>query len=720
MKWLTKIHNWFGFVRSDLKKYSKSWSLMSLGFIMAGFATLIVFVSLSKTSIFPKENDRYDIDTIYVGQMKDFCPKEFEANPREKEFEACISKLDINKMVEVKVPTFKETLKLAPNLPYMMKNSSNPKIRAASKYFTKGNYFVIGIKVPENFFSTNEGYLKNGNLNKETTNYNSLTFKAIRFGFACVNGQCNTILTGFNANVSQIPLIRDKNNTSGDNTVWVFGTENDSPHGIFLEDGILISSTASLYPAHFLYPFHIWGKPMFASLAFAALFVISLFCAIILRKFFDYPAFSYFTGSTAFWFLSSNLLILFPWLTGFKYQLLDIWLTLNFLFSVLILNLAYARFKSILNRKYIILFAHIVILTLVSFVYVYFKDLGALIAVRARLDLIFACTAIMFSLGPLGFGIKDLSKLLKNLKGDPRLSIRLDYKRRRRELRSYFFVWLIFGSSYLYFAYAGLGTGNVGEFFSLSIGLILLLLTIMLYYTYSKELTRVTSDPLAELERLSKRKSTSELSEIVKQPFKGILLLLDMANSSGKDGHQKRIVMEGLLRICNMEANKCGFYANYVKPAGDDWKIIFINKKDQTLEKDLLEIRKFVDNNYNKFEKCVKDVFEDSSLHTSVFALCDYRIYVDEKLESESGYRMILDFSSKEADLMLKYIEKSKVPGTFMVAGNSRLWSDELKSFMLENKTHSLKDEVLEKHKKLATELDIVYGLAILNKNDQH
>ena len=646
-----KIRAWFEFVHSDLKKYSFSWSLILLGSLMVGFVILIVFMSLSKTSIFPKDDERYDINTIYIGQMKDFCLKEFEANPKREEFESCIPKLDINKMPEVKIPTFKETLKLAPNLPYMMKNSSDPKIREASGYFRKGNYFVIGIKVPERYFSTDKGYRKDENLDREASNYNALTFKTIRFGFGCVNKQCHTLLTGYNENVSQIPLIRSSlpGNNSNDNIVWIFGIENESPHGIFLEDGIFISNSFSLYPTHLYYSLNLWGKPMFASIAFIALFLVSIFCAIILRKFFDYPAFSYFAGSTAFWFISSNLFILFPWIRGLPHRLFNIWLTLNFLLSILILNLAYARFKSVLNRKYI-LSAHILILGLVFFSYIYFKDLGEFMAVGARLDLIFACIAIMVSLGPLSFGIRELSNMLKNLK-DPRLSIRLDYKRRIRELRAYAFVWLIFCLSYLYFAYAGLGTGNVGEFFSVSIGVILLLLTIMLHYTYSKELTHVTSDPLAELERLNKRKSVSELSEIVKDPFEGILLLLDMENSSGKEGRQKSMAMENLLRTCNAEANRNGYYANYVKPAGDDWKIIFI-KKHSNIKDDLLEVTKFVISNYSKFEKIIKNVFDDSSIHISVFALSDYRIYINEKQEAEAGYRTIIDFSSKEADLM--------------------------------------------------------------------
>ncbi len=713
-----KIYFWYAFMRTDLKKHFSPWQLILLSFLITGVVVCAIFMPLSKEYIFPKDNERYDISTIYVGQMKDFCPKEFEANPGPKEFETCATKLDINKMAEVKVPTFNETLRAEElNLPYMMKHSSDPKIRKAGEFFKEGNYFVIGIKVPEKYFSKTSGYIKNKQFDPDAANYNVLTFRAIRFGFACINGRCNNVLSVYNEYLSQIPLIGTDNSS---NTVWIFGTENQSPHGVFLKDGIFVSKIKALRSTHVYYSFNVFGKSMFASIAFIALFLASAFCAIILRKFFDYPAFSYFTASTALWFVSINLVILFPILSGFNYQLFNIWLTLNFLLSILILNLAHARFKIVLNKKYMLLVAHMFILCLVLFVSVCFKDLGELISVRARIDLIFACIAATVSLVPLGFGISDLNRMLKTLKKvkDPRKSIYLDYHRRIKELRTYFVVWFVFCASYINFTYAGLGTGdtNAGEFFSLSIGLVLFLLTIMLHYTFSKELTHVASDPLSELERLNKRQSTAELCEIVKDPIKGILLLLDMANSSGKDARQKRSIMENLLNICNKEANKIGYYANYVKPSGDDWKIIFIKKNDN-LADDLCEMTSFSVDNFSYFENCIKSTFEDSSIHISVFAL-EYRIYIDEKQETEAGYRTILDFSSREIDLMLKYLEKSKIPKTIMVAGTKELFNDKTKQLLLDNKVYELKDkeDLQERHKNLATELNICYGFAKLKQ----
>ncbi|HOW16251.1 MAG TPA: hypothetical protein PK443_00915, partial [bacterium] len=117
MKWLLKVRDSFDYLKGELKRYSDSWLLILFASVIVFAVVSVILMSLSKTSIFPKDDQRYDIDTIYVGQMKDFCPKEFEANPGKKEFETCVPKLDINKMVEVKIPTFKETLKAAPLLP---------------------------------------------------------------------------------------------------------------------------------------------------------------------------------------------------------------------------------------------------------------------------------------------------------------------------------------------------------------------------------------------------------------------------------------------------------------------------------------------------------------------------------------------------------------------------------------------------------------------------
>ena len=708
MKWWLKVRDNFSFLSMELKKYSDSWLLILFATLIVAIVVYIILVSLSKTSIFPKDTERYDVNTLYLGQMKELCPKEFATNPGKKEFEACASKINIENMIEAKIPTFNETIKSAPNLPYLLEHSTDPNLRKASSFFKKGNYFIIGIKVPEKFFSVDGNYIKNGDINESVADYYVLTFKAIRFGFTCVGSSCDNMLGLWTENVIQIPLIRDGVNKS--NLIWVFGLENSSPHGIWLDDGIMITKSANLYSTHLFYSLFKYGKSMFASIAFVALFLVSISFAIYLRRFFDYPAFSYFTGSTALWFVSMNLFVLFPWLKGFTYRLLNIWIILNFLLSILILNLAYARFKSVLKRKYFFI-SHVVILCLIVFAKLYFKDLGALVSVWSRLQLIFSNTATVFAIMPLAYGIYELLQLLKKSK-DVRPSTHLDYRRRIKELSIYAIVWVVFCFNYTYFAFIGLGTGNIGVFFSTSIGLTLLLLGVMLYYTHSKEITHMSSDAFAELERLYRRKTTREFHEIVKEPFEGVLFVIDLANSSGKDDRLKRKLMENLLDLCNKEANNLGYYVNFAKPAGDDWKLIFM-KKNSSIGQDLFEITKLAVVNQGKIEKCIKDVFEDSSVHISIFALSQYVIYINENQESEYGYRTMLDFSSSEADLMLKYIDKSKVQNTIMVGGKRLLFSEELKNMMLKKEVCNLENLVADKSKNIAKELDIVYGLAV-------
>lgn len=709
MSFVGKLKDGCSYLKGEYKKHSDSWLLIIFASIIITVVVSIILVSLSKKSIFPKDSERYDIDAIYVGQMKDFCPKEFAANPGKKEFEACVLKLDINKMVEVKIPTFNDTLggAPAPNLPYMMKYSSDIKLKKASEYFKEGNYFVIGIKIPEKYFTTDGGYIRNGKINEEKAfNNYVLTFKEIRFGTVCVGNSCDTRLSDNIENVNQVQLI--KSNADSNNSVWIFGLENKSPHGIWLTDGIFVARSLDLYTTHNFYSFVLFGKPMFAGIALVALFLVSIPFAIYLRRFFDYPAFSYFAASTALWFVTKNFFVIFPWLQVLTFRLFNIWVILNFLLSILILNLTYVRFKLVLKKKYFVV-SHILILLLVFCVYLLFGNIGTLIASWGVLELIFADIAAICALIPLALGIYDLLNILKRL-NDPRISTRLDYKRRIKELCIYSVVWMVFCSSYIYFAFKGVSTGTAGEFFSITIGLALLLLGIMLYYTHSKEITHMASDSFAELERLYRRKTTREFCRIVKNPFEGILLVLDMANSSGKDGKQKRKLMESILDICNKEANKNGFFANFVKSAGDDWKIIFM-KKNEYLADDLLEMTLFAVNNYKKLELCVKDIFQDSSLHMSVFALSNYVVYVNENQESEYGYKSIIDFSSSEVDLMLKYIEKSRTPNTIMVAGNNKLFTNTLNNLMLENKTTLLRNIVEEKHKESAEKLNIIYGL---------
>lgn len=470
-------------------------------------------MSLSKAAIFPKDNERYDVDTIYVGQMKDFCPKEFAANPGRKEFEACVSKLDINKMVEIKIPTFKETL------------DKSPKV---SEYFKQGNYFVTGIKIPDKYFTLDEGYIKDGRTNYKTFNYNMLTFKGVGFGIACVNDSCKDLLNMLVDDVSQIPLIRTNGNKG--NIVWIFGLDNTNSRGLWLEDGILISKASTFLPVRNFYDISAYGRPIFVSIAFVALFLVSLPFAVYLRKFYEYPAFSYFAGSTALWFALLNLTIFTSWLSGFTSRLFSIWVILNFLFSVLILNLAYARIRSMLTKRTFMI-SHLVILGLVFFAYIYFKNLGAIVGIWDKLEMAFAITAMLFALIPLGYSGYTLSIMLKGLKGQ-KTPVYFDHKRRINELIIYAIVWIIFCSSYIRFAYIRLGTGNVNSdlFFSTSIGAALLLLGIMLYYTQSKEVTHM-ADALS--------KQAQFMAHDIRRPFSQIKLVLSMFNSLSSD--QKKL-----------------------------------------------------------------------------------------------------------------------------------------------------------------------------------
>ena len=283
---------------TELKKHFDSWLLIIFASLIVVVVVSVILMSLSKAAIFPKDNERYDVDTIYVGQMKDFCPKEFAANPGRKEFEACVSKLDINKMVEIKIPTFKETL------------DKSPKV---SEYFKQGNYFVTGIKIPDKYFTLDEGYIKDGRTNYKTFNYNMLTFKGVGFGIACVNDSCKDLLNMLVDDVSQIPLIRTNGNKG--NIVWIFGLDNTNSRGLWLEDGILISKASTFLPVRNFYDISAYGRPIFVSIAFVALFLVSLPFAVYLRKFYEYPAFSYFAGSTALWFALLNLTIFTSWLS---------------------------------------------------------------------------------------------------------------------------------------------------------------------------------------------------------------------------------------------------------------------------------------------------------------------------------------------------------------------------------------------------------------------
>ena len=192
--------------------------------------------------------------------------------------------------------------------------------------------------------------------------------------------------------------------------------------------------------------------------------------AFIFRKrSIEYPAFFYFIASLTLWFVSVSF---FPvlFLTVLA-RLVTILATLNFLFSILVLNYASLKYTNLSKTKFFLL-SYLVILLLVLASYIGFRTPAAIEALWNKLELVFACVAMVFAITPL--------------------VVRIYSKERKQSiatLSSYLFVWIAFCLFYLYYASLRLGLGNIPQFFSIGVLLFSFVLFIVFHVAHSEEIT---------------------------------------------------------------------------------------------------------------------------------------------------------------------------------------------------------------------------------------
>ena len=210
------------------------------------------------------------------------------------------------------------------------------------------------------------------------------------------------------------------------------------------------------------------GQQICITILLIGLYLGALIIAFLFRKrSHEYSVFSYFMASIMLWFVFVSFApVLFLTVPA---RLLSIWATLNFLFSILVLNYTFLKGTKSSKTKFYLL-SFFVMLSLVFFTYISFKTPMAIEAMWNKMELVFACTATIFAITPLVIRI-----YFKELKLSSSLFL-------------YLFVWVGFCSSYIYYASLRLGLGNTTQNFGIGVLLFSFILSIVFHATHSKEL----------------------------------------------------------------------------------------------------------------------------------------------------------------------------------------------------------------------------------------
>lgn len=641
-----------------------SWVLILFSSLIVVLVSFAIEFGLSRSSIYPDKSERFDIDHIYMAAMGEHCPGEaLIANKRA--FEACITKLSPEKMTRVSIPIFDEIGDTPPSFMTVLKQQPNSEYLAG--LLKEGHHYIIGIEIPAELYQVDENPVKmvEGELKVPVAvaDHNVLTFRGMRFGRVCVDGDCSFEATAKLANFNFFPLRTSEKGPM--KIVWVFAVETSSPAGIQLDEGILVANSRELLATQMFYGFYKYGPSIRGAMWFVALFLVTFVFAISHRRYSDYPTVAYLAASFALWLSLLHAGILFPLLRMENYQAVKFYIWSNLVIATVLTNLAFIRkAPPSLTRVFFLSQSGVLTVSMVLWlslsmtiwqrIWPYFSVLCAIAFVQVSGSLLLS-------------HIRFLEARQNSLHLTPRISQRLDFSRRIVELRTYLGLWVIFFVVFTTFTYRGFSSGNITEFTSYSIVLFTGLLGVMLYFTHSKQRTRVAAEPIAELERLRERMPSREFAAFIDASRQDILFVPDLARSSDKDAREKSELMYVLLNQIHLDLAAAGYFIDLLDSGGDDWKII-LSRRHNDISVDLRSIIELCLAKRDGYLELVHGYFSDCSLHMSLYVLPDNYIRIDENAR-RLNLRSELVFSSRAANLFLKFASKPLVPGALLVGG---------------------------------------------------
>lgn len=667
-----------------------SWVFIVVATILIGIVVGVVEVNLTMEKIFPAKEDRYDIDTIYIGLMKELCPDEAR-DPSIVNFESCEAKLDTRKIAgsnedagytAVKVPTFDEAVKGTPNLYGLMLR--NPELKKLTDGMAAGEFYLVKIKVPAKYITLDGSYRKPGQASTFTDDALKpwvLTYGGQRFGQVCFDGRCGQAmregLTGFRS----VYLV---STSLGPKDLVIFSAENENPLGLVTSEGFIISSAANLLRGNILYWFVSGMKGIRASSWFVALFLLAMFFAVTLRQFRDYPMFAYLAASFALWMITMQIGVILPFFRGKPQHLLKIWTNANLLLAICQFYLALTRSR---ERRYLADWSKSQLaISLVLIAVSTFLD-GAMLARHANIiPTIFTAGAIFIPFAITARHLNIIQQQSKGVNPRTRRGLLVVLKRRKTEDIIHLTIWVMFAGSLAINTYRGLGN-QLMHFSYTAAGLLLVSFGVMVYYTFTSGKNRLPKRSAAELEYLKDVMTTQNFSNHIAKPFSAVLKTSDIKNSSlipADKKIEKQMMLARLLDQSRKRQEPIDFVWNLVKPIGDERQEIFC-LKHEALADDLLEMVKLTIDTYEDDLDLVQTHFDFCGLHLALFGLQDLQVTDGSVLASEKTQGRVadqLDFASNEANLLLKYLSKSKRHGTFIVAGHSSLFSAELTSLL--------------------------------------
>ena len=573
--------------------------------VVLSFAGLYVYKGLAKSEIFPKKSDRYDVQTLWVGIADELCENLGDSPLLGSRIEECVKKLSLNEnsrsksWVQYDIPDLDHIMDTyIPSFGGNLKRVKEGGKEIYKKIYQEKRPTVIGINIPAKYYK----------VNRVDDDFYALVYNQALFARVCVDGRCNHRSTHSKYGGHSFPLtvVNENTLTGGYIPIYIFIEHLKQPYSLNLQDGVFVAKESNLRRINRLYPINLNSESFIFAFGFLGVLLLSLWQAVVWRKYADYSAFVYFCGSLtalaiaqngslfpmkeqwyAFWWLNVFWAHSFFALTFLRHRKLNIWTA--FVLPLFLSNVAVYFFLS----KKINLFSlsHNTPIQIFTF----FVSILTVIVPAA----IFAAGAFR----------AHLEVSVASRRSDVVALIR-----RRNSSIVFLFLVLIFGVKFLLYSQMLFSDiANYNDQFSLwSLFAITGMMAMLYHPTFARiKKTLDHSYPKTEVDRLKLLLPKEQFQVWLSEPKSAVFLELDIAASSRLTRvMQERFqaMMETLNYTVIEDLHSAGLHVVMAKPIGDAYiYIVDLNNRELTTVGD--QVIDLVTKNWQKYDSLVKSFY---------------------------------------------------------------------------------------------------------------
>jgi hypothetical protein len=669
----TVAKQWLRGLRSN-RAASRFVLLFSAALVLGALG--LVSLRMSRASLLPSKEDRFDVAQIFMAPMAKVCP-EGATTLSVAAFETCLESLTLNDGARssafrlVAIPTLDESLKgRNPTLRQLLLQQGHEELE---KSLMSREPFVIGMRIPRELVRVNQVGIEP----------NMLVFTGVQDARFCLGGKCPLVVSKYEQGVLLFPLAVDTVPAGEFVDVFLFGKDTVFAFGPALDNGFFVTEASKLYATKRLFPIQQYGRAIFLATLFIGLFLMAFGFAAIWSEFLDYGAFCYLTASFALFTLSNE-----PTFTRLSSWTLDEFYLFK---SVSQINLfaAFVAFAMATNRtRGMRVFATVIALVGSCSAYVLMTlpsdSTQAIVRWGADFDtaLRWGILVVPTTLITWG-GIQCYLRFLEAKRVGP-LSLKLDFQRRTLEQGIYAsFILLIAFQLLSESQFWRIGTSDASRFAPSTGFLLFGIFTVIIYHSTAKlAKTHFRADGLSESARLKGRMATKAYNAWLAETRQGIMMQVDIKNSSIATSTLKskiHVLMRSLNDAMRKSHSRLGYHWMLAKKNGDEW-IVILSQKHADLKDDLEEVVQATRVDALEWKALVQSMAPECSLHINVFALTSYSLGSERQRTAPGQTREsnwdVIDFASREANYLMKWAGKSIRHDTMTIGATFSLFSE--------------------------------------------